>query len=211
MLRITRNLSLPMFRASVTKGHRAMAHRFFHKTSCGNRYIHHDRALTLPKLKRHWRPTFQASMTVFCAMTLTMLMPTTREAKNDAFAPHRFFDDDYDIDYSRALGSGAFGMVVQCIKKLDKSRSAVKVISDCYEEATREKNALSCVKSAGGHSNIIALKDHYNHDGFHYLVIEYVNGTTLFDYVAQHKQLDETVRKGLLMSHFFKYFLCILI
>ncbi|ETW01169.1 serine/threonine protein kinase [Aphanomyces invadans] len=101
----------------------------------------------------------------------------------------RYFDDEYDLVNARTLGQGAFGMVMQCVSKLDQTMAAVKVVSDGYDEAEREKNALMCVEHAGGHPNIIQLTNHFTHDGFHYMVLEFIDGVTLFDYVAERKQL----------------------
>ncbi|KAF0687970.1 Aste57867_20351 [Aphanomyces stellatus] len=130
-------------------------------------------------------------------LSVTAASLHAQDCRNDVAAPSssttimRYFDEDYDLVNARTLGQGAFGMVMQCVHKLDKTLSAVKVVSDGYDEAERERNALSCVEHAGGHPNIIHLDNYYTHDGFHYMVLEYVDGITLFDHVAQQKQLTQ--------------------
>ncbi|EQC28615.1 serine/threonine protein kinase [Saprolegnia diclina VS20] len=128
----------------------------------------------------------------------TWLVSSSPTQNDGAITSSRVFDDEYDIVFSRALGSGAFGMVMQCIHKDNNKLSAVKVIADCYEEATRERTALSCVKMAGGHANIVELNDYYTHDGFHYIVVEFVDGMTLFDYVQQRKRLHDGAARSIL-------------
>ncbi|OQR97048.1 protein kinase [Achlya hypogyna] len=130
------------------------------------------------------------------AVGLAGTMLLAAPARNDGAL--RVFDDEYDLVYSRELGSGAFGMVMQCIHKIDQKLSAVKVIADCYEEANRERTALGCVEMAGGHENIVALNDHYTHDGFTYIVVEFVDGITLFDFVQQRRRLEEEVTRCIL-------------
>jgi serine/threonine protein kinase len=72
------------------------------------------------------------------------------------------------------------------------------MIPDEHEEAMREKTALTCVELVGGHSNIIHLNHHYNHDGFQYLVLEFIDGRNLYEYVAQQKKLTEDKGKRIL-------------
>ncbi|RHY31264.1 hypothetical protein DYB32_003801 [Aphanomyces invadans] len=66
---------------------------------------------------------------------------------------------------------------------------------DCFDEAEREKIALTCVAAAGGHVNIVRLNEFYHHGGHHYLVVDFVPGSTLFDHVRQRSKLtEESVR-----------------
>ncbi|KDO31287.1 serine/threonine protein kinase [Saprolegnia parasitica CBS 223.65] len=127
------------------------------------------------------------------------LLLTSTEARNDApVTLGRVFEDDYDLAMTTTLGAGAFGMVLQCVEKQNQSIAAVKMSADSLEEAVREKTALGCVAMAGGHEHIVRMKNHYTHDGFHYLVIEYVHGSTLFDYMQHRRRLDEVEAKRVL-------------
>ncbi len=65
---------------------------------------------------------------------------------------------------------------------------------DCFDEAEREKVALACVATAGGHTNIVRLQQFYHHGGHHYLVVDFIPGSTLFDHVRNRRtQLTEEV------------------
>ncbi|KAF0687729.1 Aste57867_20553 [Aphanomyces stellatus] len=103
------------------------------------------------------------------------------------------FTNDFDI--SRPLGAGAFGTVWQCMHRASHASVAVKVVSESYEEAAREKAALTCVALAGGHANIVELQHHYTYGGFHYLAFELVSGMTLFDLVRRRHRVDEAMKQ----------------
>ncbi|KAF0744944.1 hypothetical protein Ae201684_000531 [Aphanomyces euteiches] len=140
--------------------------------------------------------SYGSAILATCGLVSVVVSSEKEHSRNDAMVSstpnlHRYFDEDYDLVNARTLGQGAFGMVMQCVHKEHKTVSAVKVVADGYNEAEREKNALSCVEHAGGHPNIVQLDNFYTHDGFHYMVLEYVQGSTLFDYVAQRKQLSQ--------------------
>ncbi|OQR96248.1 protein kinase [Achlya hypogyna] len=131
------------------------------------------------------------------AVLSSAVLMTAHDAQNDATLAHAF-NDDYDLADVSTLGAGAFGMVLQCVKKQDRSIAAVKVSDETLEEAVREKTALGCVAMAGGHEHIVHMENHYTHDGFHYLVVEYINGSTLFDYIRHRRRLDEIEAKRVL-------------
>ena len=106
--------------------------------------------------------------------------------------PKLYFDKVYELAPMKILGEGAFGKVMKCIHKIHKTEAAVKVILDCFDEALREKETLTYIQLIGGHNNIIKLLDYFLHDGSHYLIVEYINGNSLYDEVCK-KLLDKDI------------------
>ncbi|RQM14384.1 hypothetical protein DD237_005077 [Peronospora effusa] len=104
-----------------------------------------------------------------------------------------YFDTEYET--KRILGSGSFGVVMQCVHKETGHVAAVKMVQDIegnYEEVQREQQALECLERAGGHENIVGYKGSYYHNDFHYIVLEYVPGISLHSFITKHYTLDST-------------------
>ncbi|KAH9091452.1 hypothetical protein Ae201684P_010997 [Aphanomyces euteiches] len=107
--------------------------------------------------------SYGSAILATCGLVSVVVSSEKEHSRNDAMVSstpnlHRYFDEDYDLVNARTLGQGAFGMVMQCVHKEHKTVSAVKVVADGYNEAEREKNALSCVEHAGGHPNIHTIR-----------------------------------------------------
>ncbi|DAZ95743.1 TPA: hypothetical protein N0F65_006391 [Lagenidium giganteum] len=108
----------------------------------------------------------------------------------------RIYDDDgeyFDAHYDskNLLGSGTFGIVLCCVHKRDGSLSAVKMVQDLTEseaEVQREIEALRLIKQEGGHENIVRYNGAYRHNGFHYIVTEFVDGETLYSMLQQRQR-----------------------
>lgn len=100
-----------------------------------------------------------------------------------------FFDSDYDTQ--TLLGSGTFGMVMRCVRKRDGESAAVKMVLDTFDsedEVRREVDALRQMQQVGGHENIVRFDGSYRHNGFHYIVTEYVGGQTLYDVLQSRRE-----------------------
>lgn len=109
-----------------------------------------------------------------------------------------YFDAEYET--KSLIGAGTFGMVLQCVSKKDGHVAAVKMVqdlSDNHDEVSREKQALSSIQQSGGHENIIRYDGSYSHNGFHYIVTEYVPGDSLHSFLEKRRQVD--VRTALLL------------
>ncbi|KAL3666961.1 hypothetical protein V7S43_007908 [Phytophthora oleae] len=104
-----------------------------------------------------------------------------------------YFDAEYEP--KKLLGSGTFGVVMQCVHKLTGRVAAVKMVQDIagnQKEVEREKMALERLERAGGHESIVSFEGSYYHNDFHYLVLEYVPGISLHSFVEKHHALDAT-------------------
>ncbi|KAI9895572.1 hypothetical protein PsorP6_018647 [Peronosclerospora sorghi] len=106
----------------------------------------------------------------------------------------RYFDTEYESQ--KVLGYGSFGVVMQCVHKQTGRVAAVKMIQDSagnFEEVKREKQALERLKRAGGHASIVGYEGSYYHNDFHYIVMEYVPGVSLYSFIEKHRTLDATL------------------
>lgn len=113
------------------------------------------------------------------------------ESTHDNNGASHFFDEDYDV--KQLVGSGSFGMVMQCVSKKDGRLAAVKMIqdvNDIRDEVTREKLALESIQEGGGHHNIVHYDGSYEHDGFYYIVTEFIEGESLYSCIEKNRRLD---------------------
>lgn len=105
-----------------------------------------------------------------------------------------YFDTEYEL--KKVLGCGTFGVVMQCAHKQTGRVSAVKMVHNIagnQEEVEREKLALEQLERAGGHACIVGYERSYYHNDFHYVVLEYLPGTSLHSFVKNHRGLDTTL------------------
>ncbi|KAG2781060.1 hypothetical protein JG687_00002181 [Phytophthora cactorum] len=104
-----------------------------------------------------------------------------------------YFDAEYEP--KKLLGCGTFGVVMQCVHKQTGRVAAVKMVQEItgnQEEVEREKMALECLERAGGHQSIVGYEGSYFHNDFHYIVLEYVPGTSLHSFLEKHHTLNAT-------------------
>jgi len=122
----------------------------------------------------------------------------------------RWFDDHYET--KEKLGAGAYGQVLKCICRKTGVVAAVKVVSkeamDWRAEVRlrRELDILNFAK----HPNLLELYDVFETCERLYIVTEYLNGGTLFEYLEQTsfhvkedvaRSLTADVARGLQFLH----------
>lgn len=98
---------------------------------------------------------------------------------------------DY-YEFRATLGSGAYGDVVEAIDVNTNEKRAVKIIKKGTNMKSREH--LNCeidVMKSISHPNIVQTYQIFNLKRTIYIVMEYVSGGDLFDFVAQHDNLSE--------------------
>lgn len=97
------------------------------------------------------------------------------------------------------IGGGGMALVYKAKCQLLNRFVAIKVLrreftndADFIKKFQRESQAAASLS----HHNIVNIYDVGNEDGLYYIVMEYVNGITLKDYVNKKKKLDseETIR-----------------
>ena len=106
-----------------------------------------------------------------------------------------FIHDSYD--FLSKLGSGAFGSVRLAVHRATGQKRAVKTIKKSkISEDMREKsqffNEVDILRQTD-HPNIVRLYEFYEDEENYHLVLEYVSGGELFDYIIKSKHLSEAV------------------
>lgn len=94
--------------------------------------------------------------------------------------------------FGKTLGSGAYGDVVQAFDVRTNEKRAVKIIKRGSNMKSRQhlECEIECMKSIS-HPNIVQTYQIFDLKRTIYIVMEYVEGGDLFDFVAQHDCLTE--------------------
>ena len=101
-------------------------------------------------------------------------------------------DGKYEI--KREIARGGMGIVYEAYHKILKRRVAIKIISsekiDSLQLRRFQKEVLACVNLS--HPNVIKIYDAGIYNNNPYIVMEYIDGVNICQYVAQH---DKNYRK----------------
>ena len=120
----------------------------------------------------------------------------------------KVISDRYEI--KEQLGSGGMAIVYRALDlKLDRSVT-LKVMREDLQEGFIERFYKEAQSVASlSHANIVKVYDYGEDDGIHYIVMEYVDGTTLKDLIVKKAPFDEEstlgvavqIANGLLHAH----------
>ena len=115
-------------------------------------------------------------------------------------------DDNFDIfikdkdqllsEYNilKKLGEGTFGVVVLAIHKITNEKVAIKILEKekiiDKTDMNRIKKEIEILKQLR-HSNIVHLYNVIETLTHIYLIMEYINGVELFDYIIKNRRIDE--------------------
>ena len=98
------------------------------------------------------------------------------------------FNDYYEIQ-NKIIGKGKFGIVNLGINKKTGNKVAIKIInkSSLKTEIDKEliKSEIDIMKLCH-HPNIVKLLDHFENSEYIYIVMEYISGGTLNQYIKNH-------------------------
>ncbi len=98
------------------------------------------------------------------------------------------FNDYYEIE-NKIIGKGKFGVVNLGIHKKTGNKVAIKIInkSSLKTEIDKEliKSEIDIMKLCH-HPNIVKLLDHFENSEYIYIVMEYISGGTLNQYIKNH-------------------------
>lgn len=112
--------------------------------------------------------------------------------KKDYFISHKTTDIflDYDID-DKPIGEGSFGVVY---KGVEKNTNIVRAIKQIFNENITNYDGfmteVSALKTLD-HPNVVKLFEVYQDKTCVFLVLEYLDGGELFDYIADRDHLTE--------------------
>lgn len=119
----------------------------------------------------------------------------------DAEKTRRTFFSLYEVDFDVPLGSGAYGDVYLCRRRLNGEAYALKKIPKEFTEDSefqREMNALLHIRGHGGHPNICMLRENFEADDDYLLVLDLINGGEMFDHLIEHGAYSEADASRLL-------------
>lgn len=90
--------------------------------------------------------------------------------------------DKYNVNYKKdRLGGGSFGDVFLCSDKENNTKFAMKVST--VEKITILEREIRMHALSNGHKNIVAFEEAYKFQKKIYLIVELMNGGSLFDYI----------------------------
>ena len=109
--------------------------------------------------------------------------------------PGKVISDRYEV--MEQLGAGGMAIVYRAHdQKLGRSVT-LKVMREDLEDGFIERFYKEAQSAAGlSHSNIVKVYDYGEDDGIHYIVMEYVDGTTLKDLIIKKAPFDEDTTLG---------------
>ena len=100
-------------------------------------------------------------------------------------------------NFSNKLGSGAYGSVRIGIHKVTNQKRAIKTIqkssiSEDMRQKTKFFNEVDILKQIN-HPNVVKLYEFYEDENNYHLILEYVTGGELFDYIVRTRHLSEAI------------------
>ncbi|ORY96298.1 kinase-like domain-containing protein [Syncephalastrum racemosum] len=117
----------------------------------------------------------------------------------------RTFHEEYKL--GEVLGRGNFATVYFALRKTDKAKVAAKVISKSkFEKRPKMLPSIiheTCIlMSLEPHACVVQIERVFNESKYIYLVLEYVAGGELFDYVVEHGHLSSTETRFVFLQLF---------
>ena len=104
--------------------------------------------------------------------------------------------DQLLLEYNvlKKLGEGTFGVVVLAIHKITNEKVAIKILEKekiiDKTDMNRIKKEIEILKQLR-HNNIVHLYNVIETSTHIYLIMEYINGVELFDYIIKKRRIDE--------------------
>ena len=105
-------------------------------------------------------------------------------------APGASIEDDYEL--GAELGFGAFASVRRATCRRTGKTVAVKVVPKSKMTAASIRHEASVLKKVGMHTRVASLEAVYETDELFYIVMEYVGGGDILDYLMEHGPYKET-------------------
>jgi len=117
----------------------------------------------------------------------------SKDIKDDPYFNFKNFE--FNKDSKKSLGSGAFGDVFLAKNKTDNKYFAIKIME---KERIIESGASLdiiyreiSIHRRINHENIVKLYSHFEEEKYFYLIMEHINGGSLFSYIKRNKGSDE--------------------
>lgn len=116
-----------------------------------------------------------------------------------------------EYDFVGSISSGLFGTVMKVIRHSDdeifmaRKISMADAESNGVEDVLHECRILQDIR----HPNIIEYVDHFQHDGFLYVIMEYVDGVLLSEALAQRKKQSKRLSEEEIQRYFIQIMLAL--
>lgn len=114
-----------------------------------------------------------------------------------------FFFDFYDID-DKILGTGAWGEVRKCTNKLTGQIRVVKIIRKSHLPADYIKDRVAFHEAnllrKLDHPNLLKIFEFFEDESSFYIVIEYLSGGDLFDWLVADREFSEDLAKKIILQ-----------
>ncbi|CAF1295210.1 unnamed protein product [Adineta steineri] len=109
------------------------------------------------------------------------------------------FEDTIDLnkfELIMTLGQGSFGRVLLVVSELDKQNYALKVLDKSqivkYNQIKHVQNEIR-ILNAIKHPNVIIMYSLFKDNSYIYLLMEYIPGGDLFNYIKKFKVFQEHI------------------
>lgn len=102
-----------------------------------------------------------------------------------------FFYGKYKVLYS--AGAGTFARVFRAVHSETGKTAAVKVLRSRYSSDAEAVNLFEREAELGmqlRHPNIVCIHGYYSEDNTHYIVMDFIEGQTLRQYLSLHKKIE---------------------
>jgi serine/threonine protein kinase len=101
------------------------------------------------------------------------------------------------FDTGLVLGQGSFGQVKVFLNKRTKSYVAVKVVRKSLTDVNEEIDQLNeyFVLKHLNHPNIIKVKELFESDSHYYIVMDYIEGCNLAQYLITRQRSEEDTKR----------------
>ncbi|KAL3315131.1 Ribosomal protein S6 kinase alpha-1 [Cichlidogyrus casuarinus] len=93
-----------------------------------------------------------------------------------------------DFELLNEIGKGAFSTVKKCRRKLDDQMFAVKILNSNQRDPREE---IEILFRFSAHHNTVSVEAVYENGSFVYIVMEYLAGGELLDYICKRQRLSE--------------------
>lgn len=137
--------------------------------------------------------------------------PETPLQKNSPMIVKTDSEKFQDYDFVGTISSGLFGTVMKVIRREDdeifmaRKLSVEKAGNSGVDDVLHECRMLKGIR----HANIIEYIDHFQHDGFLYVIMEYVDGVLLSEALSQRKKLGKRLSEEEIQRYFIQIMLAL--
>ncbi len=99
----------------------------------------------------------------------------------------------YTPNLNKKIGKGGHGKIY--LSHENPRKMAVKVIKENQNDGIEDIYTSEFINLTRGHNNLLHLYEFYQHDNKYHIVMEYMDGIDLFNYIQDRKDLSDPIYK----------------